>query len=99
MTKESFDYVDKDFDSLKKIKNKISLNDKDLKALQAEARKFAEANTERCKTTPRQWNKSIWKEITKDLIENIDLGSKFWSTDRGGFKKAEDLEWPADEDE
>lgn len=58
MPKQSFDHVDKDFDSLKKIKPRISLTEDDFRLLQADAQKFAQANQEKYKPTPRLYSKT-----------------------------------------
>lgn len=98
MASKDFEKVDKDFDSIKKIKQKISLSDKALKDLQHDAHRFAEANQTRCKPTPRLWKQPVWKTITDEFIENDDIGAQYWSPKREGFTKDVDLEWDEDKD-
>jgi len=93
-----FEHVDKDYDSIKKIRSKISLTDKDFKSLQQDIANFAAANEERCKVTPRLYAKEIWRKIAGDMVEEEDL-DQYWSADRSAFEKGTSLQWPQDKDE
>jgi len=99
MPTQSFDHVDKNFDSLKKISQHISLNAKEFKDLQADAQKFTKANPSQCEKTPRLYNTDLWKNLTKDFVENDKLGEKYWNPDRKGYQADESLVWPDDQDE
>lgn len=94
----SFDHVDKNFDSLKKIKDKASLNEADFKHLQDAARKFAGANEERCKPVPRLFNKQVWKDITSDFVNDENL-TWLWSKTRDSCGEGDTLFWPDNKDE
>lgn len=99
MPKPEFDYIDKDFTSLKAIQDKITLDGKTLKILQEDAKKFAEENQERCKPVPRLWKQAVWKEITGEFIDKNDLGNKYWHSGRAKFVEEDSLLWRDDKDQ
>lgn len=96
MAKSSFDHIDKDFETVKAIKDKATLIDADFKRVTKVILEFIKENEEECNKVPRTWKKQNWKDLCTKFVDDEGNGQEFWNSDREGFTSSDDLVYPKD---
>lgn len=57
---------------------------------------FVKRHAEDCATTPRQWNKPFWQQLTSTLLKESSFIRESFSSTRPGFDTRKHFSWPED---
>lgn len=95
MTRPAIERNEKQFVSLKAIREKATISDDAFKDFAKDIEDFVKDNEVECQKKPRMWSKENWKKLGQDFIE-AGAGEKYWTTQRTGFNVENDYMYPED---